>query len=43
MRPLGAGQIAQLVAETKAELQRSGIDTEGKRPEEITELVKVNS
>jgi hypothetical protein len=37
-RPLS--KIAQLVADTKAELQRVGIDTEGKRPEEILRIAR---
>jgi hypothetical protein len=37
-RPLS--RIAQLVADTKAELQRLGIDTEGKRPEEILRMAR---
>jgi hypothetical protein len=37
-RPLP--KIAQLVADTEAELQRLGIDTEGKRPEEILRMAR---
>jgi hypothetical protein len=34
----GVPKIVQLVADTKAELMRRGIDTEGKRPEEILRM-----
>jgi hypothetical protein len=33
-------KIAQLVADTKAQLERLGIDTEGKRPEEILRMAR---
>jgi hypothetical protein len=33
-------KIEQLVADTKAELKRLGIETEGKRPEEILKMAR---
>jgi len=40
MMDLAASKIAQLVAEARTELKRLGIDTEGKRSDELLNMVR---